>query len=116
MIESTHPVLLSDDIHVQWEKELLNALNGKPGKNAHNWNETKTGPESRLSIHMLSHTVEHDSRVKRGVHPSPEEDENVTDENDQKHDPVPLICVHENIQVDGENCWVGDIGSEMESV
>lgn len=116
MLEFTHCDLFADDVHIVGEVNLLHSLDGISGKNANDRCHNKDCPETCLSVDLLSSSVELSRGCKGGIDTSPEEDEQVTQYDNEQHDPIPTIGVDENVEVDCEHSRVCNIATKPDTV
>ena len=103
---------LADDVDVVREHLLLDALGDKAGHQADGGGDDESHPEGELGVDLGSGLVEL-ARVAGGrVDAGPEEDEDVTEEDNQEHHPIPSVRVHQDVHVDGQDGRVGDVAAQ----
>jgi hypothetical protein len=116
MRKHAHSLLLSNNVDVVWPIDLLKSFNSKSWEQTDNRHNTEDCPECAFSVHLRSCFVEELGGYERTVDTGPEKDEQVTNDANQQHDPIPSVCVDQDVRVDGENGGMGDVGSKSDPV
>ena len=108
--------LFAHNIHVVRIVHLLQGFDRESREDTDDRSDKKACPEGGFGINLRGCVVKRPRISCRSVHARPEENEEVTDDNNQEHDPVPSVGVDEDVQVDSEHRRVGNVTSKAEPV
>jgi len=100
--------LFPDDVDIEREVEFLHDFNGEAWKKTDDDGAKKNCPEDQTSVDLRTTLVELCAGGKGSINSGPEPYHESTNDDDQKHDPVPPERVEEDVKVGGENSDSGD--------
>lgn len=108
--------LLANNVDIVWEIDLLQRLHRKAGEDANDWRDEIACPKRGLGIDLWSRLVKLPRSSDGCIHAGPEEDEQVTDDDNQEHQPVPTIGVDQDVEVDRDHRRMGDVATETKPI
>jgi hypothetical protein len=104
VVELSLSNLLSDNIDIVREVDLLNEFDCKARQQADDYHEERYSPKRCLAENLRSCLVEEYRTGCRGTpYSSPEEYKQDTDCRQKEDEPIPSVCVEKEVHVDNED-------------